>query len=252
MPSPSPQPQPLPPSDSADKFIVRMPPGMRETLAELAAKNGRSMNAEVVERLLESITFTEQQSMALSLAKAQHELLLKELTHESELRRVITALRDFMVELDESGLIYERKAEGVIDAGARFFEVAAPKERERDLIDDAIGATEKYISELKRLGRGAMPMGQAAKDETLRVFKSAHDAALADESMLEKVKKSQADKARQKSPGKASDDDGPEAQSPKPTTFADYNIIKRGLVEPNPNPTPNGPPTKKRAGSRKR
>lgn len=35
----------------ADKFIVRLPPGMRERIAESARANKRSMNAEVVSRL---------------------------------------------------------------------------------------------------------------------------------------------------------------------------------------------------------
>ena len=35
----------------SDKIIVRLPEGMRHALAELAARNGRSMNAEVVAAL---------------------------------------------------------------------------------------------------------------------------------------------------------------------------------------------------------
>jgi hypothetical protein len=34
-----------------DQFIVRMPPGMRDTFAKLAEDHGRSMNAEVVTAL---------------------------------------------------------------------------------------------------------------------------------------------------------------------------------------------------------
>jgi len=36
------------PGRDSDQFIVRFPDGMRSALAELAARNGRSMNAEVV------------------------------------------------------------------------------------------------------------------------------------------------------------------------------------------------------------
>jgi plasmid stability protein len=36
------------PGRDSDQFIVRFPDGMRSELAELAARNGRSMNAEVV------------------------------------------------------------------------------------------------------------------------------------------------------------------------------------------------------------
>jgi plasmid stability protein len=35
----------------SDQFMVRLPDGMREALAELAARNGRSMNAEIVHAL---------------------------------------------------------------------------------------------------------------------------------------------------------------------------------------------------------
>jgi len=42
------------PSDAADKFIVRLPPGMRERISEAAKGSNRSMNAEVVHRLQES------------------------------------------------------------------------------------------------------------------------------------------------------------------------------------------------------
>ncbi len=40
-----------PVTSESDKFILRLPDGMRAALAELAARNGRSMNSEVVEAL---------------------------------------------------------------------------------------------------------------------------------------------------------------------------------------------------------
>lgn len=43
------------PARSADQFNVRLPPGMREKIAEMARRNGRSMNSEIVERLAESL-----------------------------------------------------------------------------------------------------------------------------------------------------------------------------------------------------
>lgn len=42
------------PSDLADKMMMRLPPGMREKIAEAAKDSGRSMNAEVVARLEQS------------------------------------------------------------------------------------------------------------------------------------------------------------------------------------------------------
>lgn len=43
------------PSRTADKFMMRMPDGMRDRLSALAKNNHRSMNAEIVARLLGSI-----------------------------------------------------------------------------------------------------------------------------------------------------------------------------------------------------
>lgn len=39
------------PSDKADQFVVRLPPGMRDALKQLAETNRRSMNAEVLAAL---------------------------------------------------------------------------------------------------------------------------------------------------------------------------------------------------------
>jgi hypothetical protein len=39
------------PATEADKFIVRLPVGMRRRIAEAAKANQRSMNAEIVARL---------------------------------------------------------------------------------------------------------------------------------------------------------------------------------------------------------
>ncbi|TBB53800.1 Arc family DNA-binding protein [Rhizobium ruizarguesonis] len=43
------------PSEEKDRFIVRMPDGMREELKMIAAKNGRSLNTEIVTRLAMSL-----------------------------------------------------------------------------------------------------------------------------------------------------------------------------------------------------
>lgn len=39
------------PSRGSDQFNLRFPDGMRESLKEEAAKNGRSLNAEIIHRL---------------------------------------------------------------------------------------------------------------------------------------------------------------------------------------------------------
>lgn len=43
--------KPKPPSRTADQFVLRLPDGMRDTIAEAAKANNRSMNAEIIARL---------------------------------------------------------------------------------------------------------------------------------------------------------------------------------------------------------
>jgi hypothetical protein len=45
------------PSEQADKFLLRLPDGMRDLIAEQAKVNGRSMNAEIVARLQETFDY---------------------------------------------------------------------------------------------------------------------------------------------------------------------------------------------------
>lgn len=47
------------PSDKADQFNVRMPPGLRDKMAKIAEASGRSMNAEIVSRLEQSLAMDE-------------------------------------------------------------------------------------------------------------------------------------------------------------------------------------------------
>jgi hypothetical protein len=46
-------------SRTADKFVVRLPDGMRERVASVARKNHRSMNNEIIARLNESMNACE-------------------------------------------------------------------------------------------------------------------------------------------------------------------------------------------------
>lgn len=50
--------RPAYPSEEADKYIVRFPPGMRDQLKESARANNRTMNAEIVARLEQSFAAT--------------------------------------------------------------------------------------------------------------------------------------------------------------------------------------------------
>jgi hypothetical protein len=53
-----------------DKYIVRLPDGMRERIAEEAKANNRSMNAEIVARLDDSFSGVEQRREMSSALKA--------------------------------------------------------------------------------------------------------------------------------------------------------------------------------------
>lgn len=42
-------------SRTADKFVVRLPDGMRDRVADVARQNHRSMNSEIIDRLEQSL-----------------------------------------------------------------------------------------------------------------------------------------------------------------------------------------------------
>ncbi len=42
-------------SRTADKFVIRLPDGVRERIAEVAKESRRSMNSEIVQRLLRTL-----------------------------------------------------------------------------------------------------------------------------------------------------------------------------------------------------
>lgn len=72
------------PSDAADKFIVRLPPGMRDNIADAAKANGRSMNAEIIHRLDQSLAGegadpAAVKGLALLLAKAEASAAMRDL-----------------------------------------------------------------------------------------------------------------------------------------------------------------------------
>lgn len=67
-------PKPIFPSRDADKFVVRLPDGLREEVKQAAASNQRSMNNEIVTRIIAGNqphqvvnTWTPQLGMAVQL-----------------------------------------------------------------------------------------------------------------------------------------------------------------------------------------
>lgn len=85
------------PSRDQDKIIIRVPEGMRDALKAAAASNNRSMNAEIVERLQQSMEWPR-------IAKATEESLAL----LTEKIRVSGSLADEVAELAE---YYKTEAE---------------------------------------------------------------------------------------------------------------------------------------------
>ncbi|MCF3158865.1 Arc family DNA-binding protein [Pseudomonas juntendi] len=68
-------------SRTADKFVVRLPDGMRERIAEVARNHHRSMNSEIIARLEQSLIQEGALGDELSMRLDSPELSL----HEGEL-----------------------------------------------------------------------------------------------------------------------------------------------------------------------
>lgn len=67
------------PSDTQDRFMVRMPDGLRDRIAEVAKENNRSMNAELVSRIESSFEAKDQSALAQRVAHLELELLARQL-----------------------------------------------------------------------------------------------------------------------------------------------------------------------------
>lgn len=82
-------------SRTADKFVVRLPDGMREQIADLAKTNHRSMNSEVIIRMKESLAADDKQAVSIDrsqLSKDETEIVLAVRDLSSERRKALLAL----------------------------------------------------------------------------------------------------------------------------------------------------------------
>ncbi|MGV6875949.1 Arc family DNA-binding protein [Pseudochelatococcus sp. B33] len=94
----------LRPGRGADQFPLRFPDGMREQLKAEAAKNGRSLNAEIIDRLSKSLEGSD------SIAQLPGAIGGGAVTSIDEIAKVVVAKL-----AERSGVIPERDKE-------RFFE----------------------------------------------------------------------------------------------------------------------------------
>ena len=97
----------------SDKFMLRLPDGMRDRIAEAAKANNRSMNAEIVSRLEASLRYNTEDA---SFIFRQHDDLLDLNIKYSELQDAYKRLMD---ELDKRKLIQDE------DLSVRSREAAA-------------------------------------------------------------------------------------------------------------------------------
>lgn len=88
------QKKPLPPSQTADKYIVRLPEGMRDRIAEEAKANSRTMNAEVVARLQASFdaATSADGAVAQELADSRAQTITAMVFLQASLCETVTAL----------------------------------------------------------------------------------------------------------------------------------------------------------------
>lgn len=79
------------PSRQQDKFVLRMPDGMRDRIAKEAESNGRSMNAEIVQRLEASFRRSVDDEQVLEFSKKM-ESALKSANEEASAAKVGAAV----------------------------------------------------------------------------------------------------------------------------------------------------------------
>ena len=98
-------------SRTADKFVVRLPDGMRERIAEVARNHHRSMNSEIIARLEQSLiqegALGDEPSLRLDspeLSLNERELLqrFRQLSHRQQNALVSLIAHDVEVTSDAS------------------------------------------------------------------------------------------------------------------------------------------------------
>lgn len=84
-----------------DKFMLRFPDGMRDTIAERAKQNGRSMNSEIIS-ILEDALYSSDEAYdgtdLLEIIKVQDKLLKR---YSEAVRRNTKTIEEFVALLDE-------------------------------------------------------------------------------------------------------------------------------------------------------
>nr|WP_092046278.1 Arc family DNA-binding protein [Methylobacterium pseudosasicola] len=85
------------PSRRQDQFVLRLPDGMRERIADAARANNRSMNAEIVSRIQQSLDGQASATGAFAAAKLQ--LAERPVSTLSDMKSVALALGEIKDEI---------------------------------------------------------------------------------------------------------------------------------------------------------
>lgn len=81
------------PSDRSDKFLLRLPDGMRDRIAAAAKASGRSMNAEIVARLHTAFQIEQVRNADEKFDGPFREMVRNILRETSEIREHLAGLR---------------------------------------------------------------------------------------------------------------------------------------------------------------
>ena len=108
------------PSQLSEQFVVRMPDGMRDRIAEVARANNRSMNAEIIARMERSFTTQEMGFKAdgLDIAGYLAMALMIALDDDSDAetkRQVLSRAREIARPLME-GLVFSKTSPSTVES----------------------------------------------------------------------------------------------------------------------------------------
>ena len=123
------------PSRKLEQYIVRFPNGMRDKIRQAAETNGRSMNAEIIHRLQETLDFDDHHRYAPFPHSEELERLAEANGHYAE-RESQSALNPIDMILMELKKLQMKVSSIRVDASGETSFVAEPMTREDAAIDD--------------------------------------------------------------------------------------------------------------------
>lgn len=141
-------------SRTADKFVVRLPDGMRDRIAQAAKESGRSMNSEFVGRLSASFNRDDEWRIMVDTNRLLQDHLKRATEENDRLRAEVEALRKDAERLD--WLIEQGNVGGLVQEGTHGFWMAWLEEHD--------SGRHKYQDGHYATGRKAIDAAMAAKE----------------------------------------------------------------------------------------